>query len=301
MKRDSNISCELDSIMDHHDSNDVTATVQSIYGIHFPENSFSLINAVYTKINDLYNGRYGGYKKCNTEYHDLHHTEQVFMTSSRIIDGYILSGNPLSLETSQKILLSALFHDTGFIQEEWDNDGTGAKYTSEYDERSKKFVVKNAHTMGCRETDIDSICRIIQAINIRIDFDSIEFESHDEKIAGMILGTADLLGQMASRTYIEKLLFLYREFREGGIIGYNTEFDILKKTIGFYEFTKERLINSYDSMFMVAKKHFEKRYHIDRNLYTDAIDKNIEYLKKIIKDTSMNFRHKLRRINRLSA
>lgn len=301
MKREDHISRDISNIFDHNESFDLLDSVKTMYCRHFPVASFSMIEGVYQHIRDLYNGRYRGYRKCNTEYHDLYHTEQVLGATTRIIDGYILQGNTLSMETSQKILISALCHDTGFIQEEWDRRGTGAKYTPEYDERSISFVKKNARHMGVNKGDVPSICRLIQSINIRLDFNSISFKSQEEKTAGMILGTADLLGQMASRTYLEKLLFLYREFREAGITGYKTEFDILKKTVGFYEFTKERLINSYESMFMVLKDHFEHRYNVDRNLYIDAIDKNIEYLRKIIKDESTNFRHKLRRINSMSA
>lgn len=263
--------------------------------IHFGKKEFRAVKKFYKTIRKVFRGNFSGYRKCNTEYHTFEHTEQVLLAAARIIDGCILAGKKITGKNGQNILFSALLHDIGFIQEDWDTEGTGAKYTNSIVKRGISFVKKNARKIGLPEEDIPSICRIMESVNVRKDFNSIRFVSSEEKMAGMILGTADLLGQMSSRVYLEKLLFLFREFQEGGVEGYETEFDMIKKTIGFYEFTKERLINSYDSIFMDVSKHFKERYGIDNNQYMYAIDKNIQYLMKIINDGSKNFKHKLRR------
>ncbi len=73
-----------------------------------------------------------------------------------------------------------------------------------------------------------------------------------------MLGSADLLGQMSDRAYLEKLLFLYKEFREAGIPGFNTEFDIIRKTVDFYEITVQRLrgpfAEAYGSPRTISKR-----------------------------------------------
>lgn len=40
---------------------------------------------------------------------------------------------------------------------------------------------------------------------------------------------------MADRAYLAKLIYLYHEFREGGVAGYESELDLLKKTPTFTE------------------------------------------------------------------
>ena len=114
-------------------------------------------------------------------------------------------------------------------------------------------------------------------------------------MAGSILGTADLLGQMSDRVYIEKLLFLYYEFREAGIPGFDTEYDIIRKTIDFFEAMKRKLNKEFMKVYDYAGYYFKERFNIDQNLYMDAINKNIAYIEKIIEDNSTNFRYKLRR------
>jgi len=120
-------------------------------------------------------------------------------------------------------------------------------------------------------------------------------------IAGTILATADLLGQMSDRAYLEKLLFLYYEFREAGIEGYNTEFDILRKTLDFYEITQTRLETTLKGSYLYAAVHFAVRKEINYNLYMEAIEHHMEYLKRILADESTNFRHKLKRLDIESA
>ena len=55
----------------------------------------------------------------------------------------------------------------------------------------------------------------------------------ENEILGKMLGTADLLGQMSDRTYLEKLPFLYLEFKHAGIDGVGTELDFFDSTPGF--------------------------------------------------------------------
>ena len=82
---------------------------------------------------------------------------------------------------------------------------------------------------------------MILATDLARPLESLVFEDEGERRGALALAAADLLGQMADRVYLEKLLFLYYEFREAGIVGYDSAFDILKKTAGFYESTKARL------------------------------------------------------------
>jgi hypothetical protein len=102
---------------------------------------------------------------------------------------------------------------------------------------------------------------------------------------------------MSDRAYLEKLLFLYYEFREAGFEGYETEFDILRKTLVFYESIMHRLNNTLLSSYRYIETHFAVRHGVQENLYLKAINRQMAYLKEIIRDESSNFRAKLKRLN----
>ncbi|MDP6179472.1 MAG: hypothetical protein QGG48_06225 [Desulfatiglandales bacterium] len=58
----------------------------------------------------------------------------------------------------------------------------------------------------------------------------IKFRFREVELLSKTLATADLMGQMAGRIYLGKLLFLFYEFREGAIAEYDTEMELLKKS-----------------------------------------------------------------------
>jgi len=87
---------------------------------------------------------------------------------------------------------------------------------------------------------------------------------------------------MADSGYLEKLLFLYHEYKEGKVGNYVSEVDLLRKTIGFYEYIQKRLepISEMVNRFMVS--HFDSRWGIPRNLYAEAIQDRKDHLRKIL-------------------
>ncbi len=286
---------QLSNLFEDNSSHTILKETEKIFSYHYDATCFRNVEKCLWKINELFYGDFPGFMACNTEYHDLEHTEEVFLATARLIDGFNIAGEKIDQHLALCLLIAALMHDAGYIQEEWDNNGTGAKYTITHVERGIEFVKKYQADFCIDKNDIDLIGRIIKATEFSMDFDSIEYKSPEEKIAGSILGTADLMGQMANRAYLEKLLFLYYEFKEAGIPGYDTEFDILRKTIGFYQITMDRMKTAFSNHYRYALNHFKKRFAVANNLYTEAIDANIDYLNKIINDESTNFRKKLKR------
>lgn len=286
---------QLSRLIDASKPNNVLREVKRIFSYHYSPRHFSEVRRCYTLIVDLFQGRFPGYKDCNTEYHNLHHTLDVFLAAARLLDGYNLKKKGFSSSSAINLLQAALFHDAGYIQEDWDKDGTGAKYTMRHVERSVTFLAGHGEVFEISAEAVASISQMIQCTNLSVEIDEMSFISAEGKAAGKILGTADLLGQMADRAYLEKLLFLYYEFKEAGIGGYKTEYDIIRKNVDFYEMTKRRFSNELMRMYRYALYHFRERFNIDRNLYLQAINRHIAYLKKIIKDDRTNFRQKLKR------
>lgn len=279
----------------------VIGEVRRVFLYHYPSRQFSIIGKNNILAKKLFAGDYPGYRACNTEYHDFTHTIDATLATARLIDGYNTRNNPLPQRLAVNLLNAALLHDTGYIQEDWDREGTGAKYTASHVERSTQFVKKNRSALSIRNEDLETIERLIRSTGLSVSMDSIPFASKEERIAGCMLGTADLLGQMSDRTYLEKLIFLYNEFKEAGIAGFDTEFDLIKKTVDFYGITKKRMDEAYQRVYKYAREHFSRRYSVRHNLYMEAIERHIAYLHQIIADDTSNFRHKLKRADWIHA
>lgn len=286
---------QLALMLDSNNTEAVINEVQTIYFHSYSLESFDVIENIFNNINSLFRGEFKGYRECNTEYHDLRHTYDVFLTTARLIDGKNISSGKLSEKRAVNLLISALLHDTGYIQENSDTEGTGAKYTTIHVRRSMQFTEKNAAILKLSKSDVNEISSYIACTGVKSDY--ISKLSGETKTGGCILGTADLIGQMSDRAYLEKLLFLYYEFSEAGLSGFNTAFDILRKTFSFYETTIERLDKILMKSYDFAEFHFEERFGIKENLYMTAIEKQMNYLKTIIDDESTNFRTKLKRRN----
>ena len=273
----------------------ILAEVKKIFCYHYPDKYFIDIHKNYALLKRLFEGKFHGYKACNTDYHDFMHTITILLSAVRLVDGYNIKNGPLPIHLVTDLLIAALFHDTGYIQEEWDREGTGAKHTVTHVKRSIEFLDRNHNAFKIDPGQLQTIGNIILCTDLNVNIETITFNTPEERLAGFMLGTSDLLAQMSDRTYLEKLLFLYYEFKDGGIEGFDFEFDIIRKTTVFYEFMKKRLIETCGSVYTYAQSHFEKRFQLDQNLYIEAIERHMAYLYMIIDDDSTNFRHKLRR------
>jgi len=240
------------------------------------------VTSTYYSILDMFRGDLPGYQACNTEYHDFQHTSQVFLAMTRLIHGAVVDGEKLNDRQITLGLMAALFHDSGYIQETDDTVGTGAKHTATHVERSMEFFGAFGSNIGLDEESTLAVQSIILCTNLSVDISSIAFSTPTIGLLGRLLGTADVLAQMADRIYLEKLLFLYHEFRESGIGGYENEVDLLRKTMGFYDFIAGRLATSLDRTDRFMKSHFITRWEIHEDLYQTAIEKQRLYLEQIV-------------------
>jgi hypothetical protein len=272
------------------------AEARKWYRSSFGRESFRQVDSAFALTADLYSGRYPGYRKCEVAYHDYQHTLAVFSASARLVDGCSLCGKPLEAEVAADTLVAALFHDVGYLQESHDAGGTGAQYTRTHVDRSAAFVRRHAADFGIGASRAARIERFILGTDLSRRWDELELQGDGECRAAAVLAAADLLGQMADRAYLERLLFLYYEFKEAEIEGYSTAFDILRKTAAFYETVKARLDGTLAEVSHVVSFHFARRYGTDRDLYREAIDRQMAYLDSILADDTVNFRKKLRRL-----
>ena len=270
------------------DSRDPQAIFKEIVHI------LSLLNAdiirnrfqsVYDDIICLFNGEYPGYRASNTRYHNLEHTMMVTLATARLTHGCVKAGHQFDPGNILLGLLAALYHDSGLIQTKQDRKGTGAKYTIGHEDRSVKFMRKNLSGKKFSKTQMDDCGHLIRCTNLNIEIKDIPFRLKQIEILGKIVGSADLLAQMADRNYLEKLILLFKEFEEAGIPGFDSEGELLEKTEGFYKnVASKRLKKDLGNISSNMKYHFKDRWDIDYDMYTDSIKNNISYLKSFLKD-----------------
>jgi hypothetical protein len=269
--------------------------VQIILRLISPQFNVASITFAFSLTVNLFNGDYPGYRACNTEYHDLEHTTNAFLSMARLIHGAALEGETFTERHIILGLIAALLHDAGYIQEKDDTDGTGAKYTAIHVQRSMDFIERHGGELGLSDEEIVESRHMILCTDLAVDISAIPFPSTKVELLGKMLGAADLLAQMADRTYLEKLPFLYHEFREAKTGDYESEVDLLRKTVAFYDFMAQRLATMLDATDRFMNTHIASRWGIHVNLYHEAIENQKNYLRQILEMQDSDPRDHLRR------
>jgi hypothetical protein len=273
---------------------DILEEVKTIVFLMVPDFDFSWIHTVYQDIIKLFEGDFVGYRKCNTRYHDLRHTEDCVLEFTRILHGAFLRGHAISIRGVNLGIISALMHDTGYIQQIHDTIGTGAKYTTNHIERSIEFSRRYFNIKMFSQEDFIFCKSCLKCTGLEVKLQDIHFISDENELMGKILGVADLIGQMSDGNYLQKLPFLFEEFQEGGIAEFATEWELLKKTPNFWEFTQKRFASELGNVDHFLKDHFRIRWGIDQDLNRLAIEYNLNHLKYILENHPADYRQHLR-------
>ncbi|MEE8397471.1 MAG: hypothetical protein V3S89_00615 [Desulfobacterales bacterium] len=274
---------QLSALVDLDSHEAVLDEVLDTLGLIPLDDYVTSLSSVYTFSVDLYEGRHEGYRSCNTEYHNLHHTKDTFLTMARLIHGAAISGVFLSDRQVILSLIASLAHDTGYIQAASDRKGTGAKYTANHVQRSMDFLERHAAEYSLSAEEATQCQLMILCTDIAFDISETSFPSLESELLCKMLGAADLLAQMADRVYLEKLLFLYYELKEANIGDYESELDLLKKTVKFYGAISDRLEAMHIDVDRFLTSHFASRWDIQENLYDKAIQRQREYLAQILR------------------
>jgi hypothetical protein len=251
---------------------------------------FTVLARVFADLVKLFQGNYPGYRQCNTPYHDLKHTTDCLLAMARLLHGASCSGQLLPARDVVLGLTAALFHDTGYIQTAEDLEGTGAKYTSVHVARSEAFMAKYFYQAGFFPRDLDYCRCCVRCTDLEVKITEIPFESAKAREVGQMLGTADLLGQMADRTYLAKLPFLYQEFQEAHVPGFDSELDLLQKTPAFWDYIQSRLESDLGNVQRYLRDHFLAWFGLNRDLNRERIATNLRQLQFILANHASEYR-----------
>ncbi len=253
-------------------------TLRFVFGIlaqRFPGHRPALLSHVFITVRDLFAGGYPGYQACDTAFHDLTHTCQATVATTRIVDGHIASGTPpkLTARDFELAVAGILLHDVGFLKETGDSAGTGAKHTHVHVVRSADFAGRFLPQFGLTNDEVRIVQLAIHCTGVNVDTTRLDFHDDRARFIGHALGSGDILGQMAAPDYPDRLPALYREFKEAGLKTYTSAEDLMRQTRGFYEsYVKRMLDTQWGAVYRALPHHFPDGV----NYYLAAIEANLD-------------------------
>jgi hypothetical protein len=271
----------------------VWEAVHDIFVRLYPADEPRVLRRAFHDFDTLFSGRMPGYLGCDTVYHDIQHTLDMTLAMARLIQGHELSepsARRLGPGRAALGIITSLFHDAGYIRYAADEAHRhGAEFTKVHVARSAQFLDRYLPSVGLGPAA--AVARqIVHFTGYEVRFDQIATARPKDRCLGHLIGTADLMAQMADRCYLEKCRDrLYPEFVLGGIAVDNTKpgeytvlyesgEDLLRKTPKFYaDVMRDRL----DKKFNRAYRYVEVLYE-GQNPYNDAITNNVRHLNRVI-------------------
>ena len=284
---------------------DITDSVQLTHGDHvrravheifhdlFKQYNESALTQAFDDFERLFEGDYPNYLPCDTLYHDKQHTLDATLALARLISGHERSNKKDKRIGEQRAviaIITALYHDSGYIRPESDHEHfNGAEYSQIHVSRSADFLKRYLHKINLGEYAQLS-ARLVHYSGYEMPLETIQLPDEQWRMSGYLLGTADIISQMADRCYLEKCRDrLYPEFVLGGLTVeldsqgeettlYHSGEDLLKKTPAFFA-------DDIDDRLNIVLKQaylYEKTYFDGELVYINELGRNQAFLKKVL-------------------
>jgi len=276
------------------DSAAVNREIDRIFLELYPNASTAILDRAFQDCSRMFRGELAGYRSCDTAYHDIQHTMEVTLAMARLIDGYErgrIGQESIDEKLFRLGVVTALFHDCGYILRNDDNSvRSGAEYTLIHVSRGAKFLKEYLPGLGMGDM-ADIAANLIHFTGYERPVASIEVPGLIYRLLGNLLGSADIIGQMSDRCYLEKCRDrLYPEFLAGGLtqkrgpegedqVVFASGEDLVMKTPAFYSGANKRLNSDLGACYVHVERHFG-----GQNLYVDEISKNIRFAEGLARD-----------------
>ncbi|HKX37778.1 MAG TPA: hypothetical protein VJN20_03920 [Burkholderiales bacterium] len=277
----------------------VRDAVLALYAARYPDLDLAPLNQAFADFQALFLGQYPGYLACDTLYHDMRHTLDMSLAMARLVDGHDRScavQDRLGPRRAVLGVLIALLHDSGYLKRGSEAAvENGAIFTKTHVSRGADFISAYLPKIGFgAETSLAT--RLIHFTGYELEIDEIQVDDRRDRMVGCLVGTADLIGQMSDRMYLEKCReFLYQEFVWGNIarerlpdgkevVRYASAQDLIIKTPGFYEYVaRSRIEKKLGGADRYAEAHFG-----GPSLYQSEIERNMDFLRATIETADFN-------------
>ena len=271
------------------DTNEVCEAVKQLFFGCVSSANFQAIESGFEIFDALYEGRNASYHRCETDYHNKQHVLDVTLAAARLIWGYQQEPEgSLFLSDDEVVmgLLTALFHDVGYLRAKSETRiKHGAEFTKIHVSRSAAVLGDILKELGMPRYKATAM-ELVHFTGYEKAIEDIPISNMRLRNLGYLIGTADVIAQMADRTYLEKCQnFLYPEFLIGGMclqkntsghekIIYSSPQELMEKTPAFMSSViQDRLTKTFDASY-----HFAEACFKGTNLYLLHIEKNFCYL-----------------------
>ena len=292
------------------DLKQVSAEVMRLYRGLYNGTPSEALDRSFTDLGQLYRGEDPDYLPCDTEYHDIQHVLDVTLAMARLMDGYergrkvtrsrVGDSLPLPAACFALGVVIALFHDFGYLRKRGDRRHRyGAEYTLTHVTRGSKHLLRYLPRIGLKRY-ARAGATLVHYTGYERRAETIPLENTLLRRIGHMLGSADILAQMADRCYLEKCRDrLYPEFVLGGLakkklpggrtqILFSSGDDLVRKTPGFYMNAAKRLDLQLARAYEYAERHFK-----GQNLYLEEIQKNVRYAQAVSDATNTDMLRRL--------
>lgn len=280
------------------DPDRVRDAVLALFAARYPAADLAPLHRAFEDTKSLFQGTYPGYLPCDTLYHDLRHTLDMTLAMARLLDGHERSHAAAERIGARRAMLGmviALLHDSGYLKRASEaHIENGAVFTKIHVSRSADFLTRYLPQLGFAH-EAPAAAKLVHFTGYEMDIDDIMLHDPRDRLLGYLVGTADLIGQMSDRLYLEKCReFLYPEFVWGHIarekladgrelVRYSSPDDLMLKTPGFYEYVaRARIEKKLGGADRYAAAHFD-----GPNLYQSEIDRNMRFLKDAIEEADL--------------
>ena len=223
--------------------------VRKIFESTWPGASFDQVWLAFYDFERLFGGLMPGFEGCDTVYHDTQHSLDMSLCMARLLGSHDQQANErskLGPERATVGMIVALFHDSGYLRNSDDESVmNGAEHTIWHITRSADFLRSYLACSGMASA-VSVATDIVHFTGYEKDLNQIDLDDPKDYLLGHMIGTADLLVQMADRCYLEKCRDrLYLEFVLAGIaitedeagikrVFYQSGVDLLRQTPDFY-------------------------------------------------------------------
>lgn len=258
---------------------DTARAVRNIYKNIFPDKSFTNIDTAFTKVGELFRGENPDFEASNTPYHGLEHSLDAGLGAARALVGmHMVYPDLVNAEEFELGVISELDHDTGYMQDKGDTDGTGAKnHTKDHPKRSAKRLKEDLSEFFS-EDKIILMQKYIGTTHFYEDSTEIEFDSGIHRAIGFVMEAIDFIVQMSDEHYIDKLSNLFAEFQEAGIDVYDNVEKLIADTPNFFKKNVSMVPGYY-----MAMAYLSIFFKGKENPYQIGIQRNLDRIEQTVK------------------
>ena len=280
---------QMSQLVDMKNLPAVLEEVKNNFIHHYPVESFPVVRSLFNKLHRYCSENPSDGLGCPL---DFSQAGGIMLAFSRIFDGYNIENGVVCEEAVILGLIASILCSQGVYSylEEAENRSEPAIHIEEM----KKSVQEVFDKYEITKENFETVKKMITCACINYDLKDVTFDSEAEKTVALMVASADILGRMSSRNYLEKLLNYYDSVKED--IDEFSRLMLLKQNIQYYRnVITKRLEDDLMGLYKLCEVHFERRYDIGYNMYIEAIDRQIEYLEDVLQQGPESYRAHFKR------